>query len=214
MDLGNTSSRPMCEDVHPQLQGGSYNDYIILWGTKLNSTEAMVISSCLRQELLFVKKTVKNNSNGNSNWWFTLIAPHPVVDQIKRAWSSLSTPPSWSLCKALKDRPRPNPAQQPQSRIPLPTPVNVATQPIATTGVPPVQLVHEPSPPKALLASSSSPASQVRDTTGTPTQVYTPMEPSNVEEVFLEQNWHLPPILITGAQEDPPLIVEGNLEAD
>ncbi len=78
--------------------------------------------------------------------------------------------------------------------------------------MPPVQLVYEPSPPKVLLAS------QVRDTTGTLSQVdtaATPMEPSNVkEDVFLEQNWHLPPILITGAQEDPPLIVEGNLKAD
>ncbi len=81
-----------------------------------------------------------------------------------------------------------------------------------------MQLIHEPSPPKALLASSSSPASQVRDTTGTPTQVdtaATPMEPSNVEEeVFFRTELAPPPVLITGAQEDPPLIVEGNLEAD
>ena len=106
--------RPGKDSFHPARSSSttsSSRTYRIIWGTRLNTDESFVahkLASCLDDEdtpKLQIKKTVKQNQNGKTNWWFTVIAPENIISKISSSWPSLNK--QWSLCKALNERPRP-----------------------------------------------------------------------------------------------------------
>ena len=86
--------------------------YRILWGTKLNTDISLIkdkLTACLKVEdrpNFVVKKTTKQNRNGRTNWWFTIIASESIISELVASWPSFNKPRLWSLCCSLKKCPR------------------------------------------------------------------------------------------------------------
>ena len=79
----------------------------IVWGTSSQCT-VEVLSKALcpllhreAADALIIKRSVRHLQNSRRMWWFTIMAPLPVIQQIEQCWPTLESKTSWSLKLSL-----------------------------------------------------------------------------------------------------------------
>ena len=138
----------------------------IVWGTQRScSTQVIHKAICaLLPSSLLTSITVKRSFRQRAArpmWWYTVISPADVVDQITSIWHILESKTNWSLLQSLSER-LPRPAQHPAngSTHPLTPPPssspNQATTPsVSVTNPPPTASLGELPPPPSNLPDTS-----------------------------------------------------------
>ena len=97
----------------PRPRGPNSLPFRIVWGTKSNCNSQVVhkaVCSILSNTLwglITVVRSVRHR-DGRPMWWYTIMAPAGVMEDITRVWHILEAKTSWSLIQSLSSRRRPN----------------------------------------------------------------------------------------------------------